>query len=36
MGLEPAPSQPAAFATFLANQVPVYAKVLKESGAKVE
>jgi len=36
MGVDPAPSTPAAFGAFLEAQVPKYAQILKASGAKVD
>jgi tripartite-type tricarboxylate transporter receptor subunit TctC len=35
-GAEPSPSTPEAFAAFIAKEMPKYAKIVKESGAKVD
>lgn len=35
-GAEPSPTTPEAFAAFIAKELPKYAKIVKESGAKVD
>jgi tripartite-type tricarboxylate transporter receptor subunit TctC len=35
-GAEPSPSSPEAFAAFIAKELPKYAKIVKDSGAKVD
>jgi tripartite-type tricarboxylate transporter receptor subunit TctC len=35
-GAEPSPTTPEAFAAFIAKEIPKYAKIVKESGAKVD